>query len=85
MYQLLERLLNISIGQGGRDDLKLRALRLLGLLTHTVDDKHDAVQNIHVHANFCSPDALKLAMIKYLGPTIKIDIGELDFFFSPVL
>ena len=84
MYQLLELLSNISMGQGGRDDFKLRALKLFGLLTTTIDDKHDAVQDIHVHANFNSTGEFIQGIARYLGIDSVIDIVELDYFFSPV-
>ena len=85
MYQLLTVLSNISMGQGGRDDYKLRALRLLGLVTYTIDDKHDAVQNIHIDANFCVPNSFIQGIVGYLGPNTVFDTIELDCFFSPVI
>ena len=85
MYQLLELLLNISVGQGGRDDFKLRALKLFGMLTYTIDDKHDSVQTIHAHTNFCIPGDVVQAIVRFFGPDIVFESGELDFFFSPVI
>jgi hypothetical protein len=84
MFQLLQLLMNGNYGQGSRDDLKLRALRVFGMTTHTTDDKHDSVENIHARANFNIPDNLIQTIERYFGPNFIFDIGELDYFFSPV-
>ena len=70
------------MGQGGRDDFKLRALKLLGLLTWTIDDKHDSVQNIHIRANFNITGDLIQGIARYLGVEAVIDIAELDYLIS---
>jgi len=85
MYQLQDLISNISMGQGGRDDLKCSALKLFGLNVYTVDDKHDSVEKIHLRANFCMPEELIKGLVQCFGPEIVFDYGVLDYFFSPVV
>lgn len=84
MFQLLTLLVNMSMGQGGRDDFKLRSIKLFGSNTFTVDDKHSSSLGIHARANFCISGEVIQAIVKFFGPLFVIHYGELDYFFSPV-